>query len=170
MLNVVGDGTCFGDWGVVNNKPRGATMVTMVSSEILEMSAMAYKATVDRSVLAKLREKTAEVAKLVETSGDGVKSDKAVNGTASHLVISLGVATTAAASVTHAQRVILCVAGAGTAAALSRVAHKGNADSMLISRRDVKAAAAEMRATAIEEADRKLCFTAAQHALRGSLV
>ena len=42
----------------------------------------------------------------------------------------------------------------GAAAALSRVAHKGNADSMLISRRDAKAAAADMRATAVEEANR----------------
>ena len=28
MLNIVGPGSCLGDWGVVNNKPRGATCVT----------------------------------------------------------------------------------------------------------------------------------------------
>jgi|EP01047_Picozoa_sp_COSAG01_P053029 hypothetical protein len=107
VLNVVGDGTCFGDWGVVNNKARGATMLTMVPSEILEMSAMAYKATVDRAVLAQLRDKTAEVAKLVQESGDGIKSDKAINGTPSRLACSPwrrshGAAAPAAATVTHA--------------------------------------------------------------------
>jgi CRP-like cAMP-binding protein len=35
VLNVIGPGSCFGDWGVVNCKPRGATCVTTSDVELL---------------------------------------------------------------------------------------------------------------------------------------
>jgi CRP/FNR family cyclic AMP-dependent transcriptional regulator len=35
VLNVIGRGSCFGDWGVVNCKPRGASRITTSDVELL---------------------------------------------------------------------------------------------------------------------------------------
>jgi CRP-like cAMP-binding protein len=48
LLNVIGPGSCFGDWGVVNRKPRGATCLTSTDAEVLLINAFNFKATVDQ--------------------------------------------------------------------------------------------------------------------------
>ena len=35
VLNVIGPGSCFGDWGVVNCKPSGASYITTSDAELL---------------------------------------------------------------------------------------------------------------------------------------
>jgi len=79
VLNVVGEGTCFGDWGVVNNKPRGASMVTLTDCVVHELSAVQYKATVDPTVLGALKEKVQKIQKIAEGNKNRADSDKAIN-------------------------------------------------------------------------------------------
>ena len=50
VLNIIGPGSCFGDWGVVNNKPRGATCITETDSELLLINDFNFKATADQDV------------------------------------------------------------------------------------------------------------------------
>ena len=55
-LNVLGRGSCMGDWGVVNDQPRLATCVAVGDVELLMIADFNFKATVDQALLARLLE------------------------------------------------------------------------------------------------------------------
>ena len=76
VLNVIGAPSCFGDWGVVNNRPRAASMVTMVECTVYTMTAAHYKRTCDPSLLRALQEKVQAIDKLM-TIGEQQQPDDA---------------------------------------------------------------------------------------------
>ena len=54
LLNVLGAGSCFGEWGVVNNARRSAALVTATNCEVLEIAGYHFKATCDIDMLEQL--------------------------------------------------------------------------------------------------------------------
>eukprot|EP01051_Picozoa_sp_SAG22_P006504 SAG22_NODE_428_length_10591_cov_8.858178_7_plen_205_part_00 len=54
VLNVCGTGTCFGDWGVVNNKRRVASCIAATDCELLVMHEFDFRATSDPTLFAAL--------------------------------------------------------------------------------------------------------------------
>jgi|EP01047_Picozoa_sp_COSAG01_P037101 CRP-like cAMP-binding protein len=45
VLNVMGDRACFGDWGVVNDQRRFASLKTVSDTELLVINAHNVRAT-----------------------------------------------------------------------------------------------------------------------------
>eukprot|EP01046_Picozoa_sp_COSAG06_P006373 COSAG06_NODE_299_length_18009_cov_6.715952_7_plen_904_part_00 len=58
---VLGPGTCFGDWGVINGEKRAASLSCVTECEVLVVHAYNFIRTVDRRVIAALKEKQALV-------------------------------------------------------------------------------------------------------------
>jgi CRP-like cAMP-binding protein len=77
VLNVIGPGSCFGDWGVVNNKLRGASCVTSCDTELLLINDFNFKATVDQALLLELVESATEVDALNKSTTD--HSEKSID-------------------------------------------------------------------------------------------
>ena len=55
LVNVVGPGTCFGDWGVVTAAIRTASLVCVTACELLVIKGHHFNTTVDPTLLNHLR-------------------------------------------------------------------------------------------------------------------
>eukprot|EP01047_Picozoa_sp_COSAG01_P009206 COSAG01_NODE_374_length_17957_cov_51.701590_11_plen_660_part_00 len=64
VLNVLGEGACFGDWGVANGERRGASMVAVTNTEFLVVNAFNFKAALGPKLLRKMSNQGREVAKM----------------------------------------------------------------------------------------------------------
>jgi CRP-like cAMP-binding protein len=73
VLNVLGQGACFGDWGVANGERRGASIVAVTDTEFLVVNAFNFKAALGPTLLQKMSKQGKEVAKMgAQAASDGI--------------------------------------------------------------------------------------------------
>ena len=77
LLNVIGAGSCFGEWGVVNNARRGATLLTATNCEVLVIAGYHVKATCDINLLEELAAQGHQ-AKIVQDKAEADGTELAI--------------------------------------------------------------------------------------------
>ena len=82
LLNILGAGSCFGEWGVVNNERRTAALVTATNCEVLVIAGYHFKATCDIDMLESLASQGASM-KVAQAKADADGKDLAIGLAAS---------------------------------------------------------------------------------------
>ena len=60
-VNILDDGACFGDWGVVNQLRRSASLATITNAELLIINGHSFKTSLDPAVLQALTSQATKV-------------------------------------------------------------------------------------------------------------